>query len=52
MSWRVHVLASPAMATGFRLAGLSAEGVANPRDTAERLTASAGQADLGILLVE
>jgi vacuolar-type H+-ATPase subunit F/Vma7 len=52
VSWRVRVIASPAVATGFRLAGLTADAVSNPRDAADRLIACAADPSLGILLVE
>jgi len=52
MSWRVRVLASPAMAAGYRLAGLTTEEVANPDDVFARLAATAADPEVGILLVE
>jgi len=52
VSYRVHVLASPASAAGFRLAGLSVDEVRDARDVEPRLALAAAQPDLGILLVE
>jgi vacuolar-type H+-ATPase subunit F/Vma7 len=52
VSWRVRVLASPATAAGYRLAGLAAEEVARASDAGERLVAAAAVAGVGIILVE
>ena len=52
MSSRVLVLAAPAAAAGFRLAGLAVEEVGDPRDAEGRLALASAQPDLGILLVE
>lgn len=52
MSWSVRVLASPAVAAGFRLAGLPVEEVDDARTASESLVRAAAQPRLGILLVE
>jgi len=52
MSWRVRVLASPATAAGYRLAGLTASEVAKASDAGDCLVAAAADADVGIILVE
>jgi vacuolar-type H+-ATPase subunit F/Vma7 len=52
MSWRVRVLATPAMAAGFRLAGLAVDEVRDVRDAGERLVAAEARPDVGILLIE
>jgi vacuolar-type H+-ATPase subunit F/Vma7 len=52
VSWRVRVLASPAVAAGFRLAGLAVDEVRDARDAGERLAAAEAQPDVGILLIE
>jgi vacuolar-type H+-ATPase subunit F/Vma7 len=49
---RVHVIASPGFATGFRLAGFAVDEVSTPREAFDRFVAALAQADLGILLVE
>lgn len=51
MKGTVRVLASPAVATGFRLAGLDAMPVGDPADTAMALQRVTGS-EVGILLVE
>lgn len=48
----MRVVASPALAAGFRLAGLAVDEVLSPDETADRLAIAAAQPDLGILLVE
>lgn len=52
MSWRVRVLASTATASGYRLAGLTTDEVANRSAAGDRLAAAAADADVGIILVE
>jgi len=52
VSWRVRVIASPGIATGFRLAGLRVDEVADARDAGDRLVSAGAQPDVGILLVE
>jgi len=52
MKYAVRVLASPALAPGFRLAGLAVDEVVNPKDAGERLVLAAAQPGTGILLVE
>lgn len=52
MSWSVRVLASPASAAGFRLAGLAVDEVRAPRDAGDRLARAATQKDVGIILIE
>lgn len=52
MSYTVRVLASPAMAPGFRLAGLAVDEVRDPTDAGERLLLVANAPHTGILLVE
>jgi vacuolar-type H+-ATPase subunit F/Vma7 len=51
MSASVRVFASPAIAAGFRLAGLPAADVAQTRAT-EELLAMVARPDIGILIVE
>lgn len=50
--WRVRVLASPATAAGYRLAGLTVDEVAGRADAGDRLSAAAGDSTVGIILVE
>jgi vacuolar-type H+-ATPase subunit F/Vma7 len=52
MSSHVRVLASPAIAAGFRLAGLPADTLDAGDDPAARLLAAVALPDLGILIVE
>ncbi|MFI5310993.1 MAG: V-type ATP synthase subunit F [Gemmatimonadales bacterium] len=52
MSWRVRVLATPAIAAGFRLAGLTVDEVATSGEAGTKLVLAAAQPDVGILLVE
>lgn len=52
MSWRVRVLASTATSAGYRLAGLTVDEVALAADAGDRLATAAGDADVGIILVE
>ncbi|HXY31173.1 MAG TPA: V-type ATP synthase subunit F [Gemmatimonadaceae bacterium] len=52
MSWTIHVLASPGVAAGFRLAGLRTDEVRDLHMATERLTAAAAAPELGILLVD
>jgi vacuolar-type H+-ATPase subunit F/Vma7 len=52
VSHTVRVLASPALAPGFRLAGLLVDEVADRNDAGERLLFAAAQPHTGILLVE
>lgn len=52
MSGRVRVLATPAIAAGFRLAGLVVDTVRPGEDAADRLLAIVARPDLGILIVE
>ncbi len=52
MSYTVRVLASPALAAGFRLAGLFVDEVVDPRDAGDRLLLAAAAPHTGILLVE
>ena len=48
----VRVLASPAVAAGFALAGLEALAAESPREGAERLAALAADPAVAVLLVE
>jgi len=52
MSWSVRVLATPALASGFRLAGLVTDDVANTDDIGPLLAARSAEPGLGILIVE
>ena len=52
MSWSVRVLASPGVAAGFRLAGLTVDEVDDVSTASDRLVSAAAQPRLGILLVE
>jgi vacuolar-type H+-ATPase subunit F/Vma7 len=52
MQYAVGVLCSPAVATGFRLAGLSPIEAADPADGGRLLRESLLQPRLGVLLVE
>ncbi len=52
MSYRVRAVATPALAAGFRLAGLPADDAGTPAAAAERVAALVDAPDLGILLVE
>lgn len=51
MKARVRVLASPAVATGFRLAGVPATDVLDASDASAQLQRAAAS-DVGVLLVE
>ena len=48
----VRVLASPALAAGFRLAGVPADDVADAADAGAVLASAAALPNLGILIVE
>ncbi|MHB1861563.1 MAG: V-type ATP synthase subunit F [Gemmatimonadaceae bacterium] len=52
MSFRVRAVASPALASGLRLAGLPADDAASSALAAERVMRLVEAPDLGILLVE
>lgn len=52
MKWNVRAVATPALASGFRLAGIAAEAVPDAAAAALRLGALAADPGLGILLVE
>ncbi len=52
MSYTVRVLARPAVATGFRLAGLQSLETASPADGARQLAALLDEPNLGVVLVE
>lgn len=52
MTGAVRVLASPAVAAGFRLAGLAAVGAAPGTEAATQVQRLAGDPTCGILLVE
>ena len=52
MTWSVRVLASPALAVGFRLAGIAADDITDPADAGAALTARSAEPGLGILIVE
>lgn len=52
MSLHVRVIASPGIATGFRLAGFAVDEVSSAREAFDRFVVALAQADLGILLIE
>jgi vacuolar-type H+-ATPase subunit F/Vma7 len=52
MSWTVRAIATPALASGFRLAGLPTDEVANPDEAGTVLSARSVEPGLGILIVE
>ncbi len=52
MSDRVHVVCRPALAAGFRLAGLRPEVAADLPEGVRRVTALLGDPDAGVVLVE
>ncbi len=52
MSYSVHVLARPAVAAGFRLAGLRSLEAANPTDGARQVAILLDEPGLGVILVE
>lgn len=52
MSRRVHVVTRPALAAGFRLAGLSVTEAADTMATAAALRRLAGDSDTGVVLVD
>lgn len=52
MSLRVRVIASPGLASGFRLAGFSVSEASTPSEARDCMVTAAAQSDLGILLVE
>ncbi len=52
MSYRVHAVATPALAAGLRLAGVPTDDAATAAAAADRVAAMVGDPELGILLVE
>jgi vacuolar-type H+-ATPase subunit F/Vma7 len=52
MSHRIHVIAPPGLAAGFRLAGLAVEEAATPRDAEALVRAEAARPDAGVILVQ
>ncbi len=52
MKYAVHVVASPPLAAGFRLAGLVVDEVLSPGDANRAVERLASQPDMGILLVQ
>lgn len=52
MSHRLRVVATPAVAAGFRLAGLTADDATAPRDAEALWREEAGRPDAGVLLVQ
>lgn len=49
---RVRVVASPAVAAGFRLAGLAVDDADSPRDAERALRDEAARPDAGVVLVQ
>ena len=52
MSYSVHVLARPAVAAGFRLAGLPSLEASSPADGARQIATLLDETGLGVILVE
>ena len=52
MNARIRVVATPALAAGFRLAGLRTDEALLPRDAEPCIAAAASDPTIGILLVE
>lgn len=52
MSHRVRIVASPALAVGFRLAGLAADDADSPHDAERLLRDEAARPDAGVVLVQ
>lgn len=52
MTWNVRAIATPAVAVGFRLAGVPVDSVADLADAGTLLIARSTEPGLGILLVE
>ena len=52
MSFRIRALASPALATGLRLAGVPTDDTVDAPSAMERAAALVEEPDLGILLIE
>lgn len=52
MSHRIRIVASPAVAAGFRLAGLAADEAGSPRDAESLLRQEATRPDAGLVLIQ
>jgi vacuolar-type H+-ATPase subunit F/Vma7 len=52
MSYRIHVVAPPGIAAGFRLAGLAVGEASTPREAEDLLRTEAACPDAGVILVQ
>jgi vacuolar-type H+-ATPase subunit F/Vma7 len=52
MSRRIHVIAPPGIAAGFRLAGLAVEEAATPREAEDLVRTEAARPDAGLILIQ